>query len=153
MLLPSAKIQSQHISRDDTCYPNQQISRLVARWDKLLLVLASTVILGFRSHRDLWSRFLFFPRHVPGLDVGPSLQPGEKSIFLFTRNVCWTVHSALTAKMLLAPASIMILGSKYQDTYDHILLSDGTPTLAQWISQELINMVTGLDTVKYWMCQ
>jgi hypothetical protein len=31
---------------------------------KLLLALASIVILGFRSRRDLWPRFLFSPRQV-----------------------------------------------------------------------------------------
>jgi hypothetical protein len=29
---------------------------------KLLLALASTINLGFKSHRDLWPRYMFFPR-------------------------------------------------------------------------------------------
>jgi hypothetical protein len=37
---------------------------LVHRSVKLLLFLASTVILDFRSRRNLWARLLFSPRHI-----------------------------------------------------------------------------------------
>jgi hypothetical protein len=62
---------------------------LVGRSLKLLLTLANTVIPGFESRWDPWTRFVFSPRHV-----GPSLRRVEGSVFLCRRYVCCTAVSA-----------------------------------------------------------
>jgi hypothetical protein len=54
-------------SDDSGSFPNYSphaACQSFGRSVKLLLVLASTVIPGFRSPRDRWRRFLFSPRHV-----------------------------------------------------------------------------------------
>jgi hypothetical protein len=51
--------------------------------------LASAVILGFRSHRDLWLRFLFSPRHAHILGTGESETVKESELLYdgrFTTN-------------------------------------------------------------------
>jgi hypothetical protein len=77
---------------------------------RFLLVLASTVILGFRSRRYLRPRDLYSPRHVRVSKWGLLIDGGGGggSVFLRRRYVCSTAVSAQTAKLLLALASMII---------------------------------------------
>jgi hypothetical protein len=95
---------------------------------KLLLVLASTVIPGFESHRDPWPRFLFCPRHVRVLEVGSPLRRGEGSVFLCRSFVFCTVDNSVPnwllnccwpspAKRLLVPKPTELMTTRYSLTY------------------------------------
>jgi hypothetical protein len=67
---------------------------------KLLLVLASTVILGFKSRRD--------------------------PVFLCRCYVSCSLIICLPAKLLLVLASTVVLVYEFHKSHDHILLSDGS---------------------------
>jgi hypothetical protein len=69
--------------------------QLVGWLVELPLALASTFILGFRSRRNFWSRFLFLsPKHVRVWEMGPPFRQREGSVFQWRRYVCCTAVSA-----------------------------------------------------------
>jgi hypothetical protein len=90
----------------------------------MLVGLASTVILGVMSLRDLWPRILFSRKHVC-INVGPSHRRGEGSVILYRPYICYTVITefCLCGNFLLALISTAILGSEPRGTHGHILLS------------------------------
>jgi hypothetical protein len=116
---------------------------------KLLLVLASTVVLGSESS-STWPYFSLSSLGVVQLYCQPwSCQlvrqvnccwPLPSQLFLVLSPVglttmfyCLTTFPwsclCLSGKLLLALASTVILGSKFHGTHDQILLSDGSGSL------------------------
>jgi hypothetical protein len=63
----------------------------ICRSVTFLLTLASTVILGFRSRRDLRPSFLFSPRHERVWKWSLSFYEGRGSVFLARSYVCCTI--------------------------------------------------------------
>jgi hypothetical protein len=86
------------------CKWNKECSWYVCRSAKLLLVLASTVVPGYRSCKDLWPRLLFSPTHVL-IEVTPPLRRGESSGLLCVARSVWR-----TAGLLLALVSTLHSG-------------------------------------------
>jgi hypothetical protein len=96
----------------------------IGRSVELLLAFAITIILSFRSRRDLWPRFLFSPRHVHVYKWGLLFDGGRGRSFCvgatfvapqFQHEYILSVTPAAD-KLLLALASTVILGSESHGT-------------------------------------
>jgi hypothetical protein len=104
---------------------------------KLLLALDSTVNLGFGS---IFLSFLILLRVLKWGLLFNERQGLTTTGHSLTDLLCQT-HIDLTAKLMLALGSTLILGSESHGTHDHILLPDGSRSVQATLT--LYNVDTG----------
>jgi hypothetical protein len=104
---------------------------------KFQLVLARTIILGFRSRRDPWPRFLFSPRHVHVYRNGACSSTTEAPFFLNRRYVSCTA---------LVPPLYQYVETRSIEVF--WLLSQPLPHLVGYHLQ-LLNVLERISRLRY----